>query len=404
MKERETNIIRPPIVAVMGHIDHGKSTLLDYIRSTNTTEKEAGGITQRMSAYKVSKKDSSGKEMFITFLDTPGHEAFGALRSRGARVADIAILVVAADEGVKPQTLEALSSIKEAGIPYIVAMTKIDKNNANIDRIKQNLAENDIFIEGYGGDIPAVAISAVSGKGISELLDMILLVAEISDLKARTDIKAEGIIIAAENSKTKGIGATIIIKNGVIKSGMFVVCEDSFSPVRILENFEGKNIKEAGPSDPVKVLGFNKMPPVGVLAICVSSKKEAEEMVEQNILNTPKVENILDIGPADANISIPVIIKASTTDVLEAIIHEIKKIQNDRVAVKIISRGVGFISESDVKLATTKLGSIILGFDTKVDAGAKNLAERDGIEIQIFNIIYKLKEWLEEKCLKGDQK
>ncbi len=394
---KEKNIIRPPVVGVFGHIDHGKSTLLDYIRKTNVAGGEAGGITQRLSAYKVLKKDPAGKDVSITFIDTPGHEAFQALRSRGARVADVAILVVAADEGVKPQTKEALKTIKDAGIPYIVAMNKIDRPNANIEKLKGDLAENEIYIEGYGGDIPAIAVSAVTGAGIPELLEMVLLVAEIADLKARVDLPGEGIVIGSETSKTRGIGATIIVKNGCIKSGMYVVCEDAMAPVRIMENFEGKMIKEAGPSDPILITGFNKMPPVGSILETVATKKEAEAMAEKNKKNVLKIDSVIDIGPADALISIPIIIKASTTDVLEAIIHEIRKIQNDRVAVKIISNNVGFITEGDVKLAMTKEGSLILGFDTKIDAVAKNLSERAGVKIEIFNIIYKLTEWLENE-------
>ena len=395
MNKDTKSTVRPPVVAVMGHIDHGKSTLLDYVRKTNIVAKEAGGITQRMSAYKVGRKDPSGKEVSITFLDTPGHEAFQALRSRGARVADIAILVVAADEGVKPQTVEALKSIREANIPFIVAMNKIDKPNANIERLKQVLAENEIFVEGYGGDVPAIPVSAITGAGIDELLDMVLLVAEIADLKARIDIPAEGVVIGAENSKTKGISASIIIKNGSLKNGMFVVCEDTASPTRMIEDFAGKIISLGLPGDPVRITGFNKLPPVGSIITCVSSKKEAEELARQNELNSKKSDSVIEIGPASASVSIPVIIKASTTDVIEAIIHEIRKIKNDRVSIKIVSTSIGFIGENDVKLAMTKEGSVILGFDTKIDASAKNLSLRAGIKIEVFNIIYKLTEWLE---------
>lgn len=396
---KESNIVRPPVVGVFGHIDHGKSTLLDYIRKTNVVAKEAGGITQRMSAYKVERKDSSGKLQSITFIDTPGHEAFSALRGRGAKAADIAILVVAADEGVKPQTKEALKTIREAKVPFIVAMNKIDRPNANVERLKADLAENDIFIESYGGDVPAVAVSAVSGAGIDELLDMVLLVAEISDLKARIDVPAEGLVIGADSSKAKGICATVIIKNGMLKKGMFGVCEDAMSPLRVIENFEGKMIDTASPGDPVRITGFDKLPPVGGIFKGALSKKEAEEMVEKNKEQSKKnnlsIENILDIGPANASLFVPVIIKAATTDVLEAIIHEIKKIKNDRVGVRVISKSVGAVSEGDVKLAQTKEGSVIIGFDTKIDQSAKNLADRDNIKIEIFNIIYKMTEWLE---------
>jgi translation initiation factor IF-2 len=390
------NTTRPPVVAVMGHIDHGKSTLLDYIRKTNTTDREAGGITQRMSAYKVHKKDANGKDVTITFLDTPGHEAFSALRSRGARVADIAILVVACDEGVKPQTIEAVKCIKDAGLPYIVAMNKMDKPTANVDRTKQMLSEAEIFVEGWGGDIPAIPVSALTGTGVSELLDMVLLLAEISDLKATTEIPAEGIVIEAQNSKTKGIGATLIIKTGVLKSGMFVVAGESIAPTRIFEDFEGKKIDKATPSDPVRITGFDRLPPVGEIFIAVNSKKEAEALALTNADNAKKIENGIIIGEENAPVSIPIIIKATSTDVIEAIIHEMRKIHNERVSLKVVSTGIGFISENDVKIATTKPDSVILGFDTKIDNSAKTLAERDSINIQTFDIVYKLKEWLEE--------
>lgn len=393
---KENITTRPPIVAVMGHIDHGKSTLLDYIRKTNTTAKEAGGITQRMSAYKVSRTNSEGKELSITFLDTPGHESFKALRGRGAKVADIAILVVAADEGVKPQTLEALKSIKDAGLPYIVAMNKIDRPNANIDRTKQNLAENEIFVEGWGGDVPWVPVSAITGEGVSDLLDMVLLVAELLDLKSDISKGATGVVIEAQNSKTKGIIATLIVKEGVLKAGDCVVCEETFAPTRIMESFDGKKITEGLPSDPVRIIGFDALPHVGAIFTVCGSKKEAEKICEASRLNKEKVDEVLEIGGEHENaVTIPLIIKASTTDVIEAIIHEIQKIKNERVTIKIIAKGVGFISENDIKLATTKEGSIVLGFDTNIDNNAKALAERHSVTIQTFDIIYKLAEWLE---------
>ncbi len=385
--------VRPPVVAVMGHIDHGKSSLLDYIRKANTTAKEAGGITQRMSAYKLRHKDADGKESGITFLDTPGHEAFSALRARGAQVADIAVLVVAADEGVKPQTVEAIKQIREAGLPFIVALNKIDKPNANPDRVKQGLAENDVYVEGFGGDISCVAVSATTGVGISDLLDMITLLAEVSDFKSEINPPAEGIVIEAQNSKQKGVGATLIIKSGSLKAGQFIVAGDALAPTRIVEDFEGKKITEAFPGDPVQISGFDKLPVVGTTFVCVGSKKEAEALALQNARKGSGEPRL--VGREDALLSIPVIIKASSTDVIEAIIHEIDKIKNERVSVRIVATNIGFICESDVKLATTKPGSIILGFDTKIDASAKALAERDNVRIEIFDIIYKLAEWLE---------
>ncbi len=395
MKEETRQFVRPPVVAVMGHIDHGKSTLLDYIRKTNTCEKEAGGITQRMSAYKVDRKNEKGELSSITFLDTPGHEAFGALRSRGARVADIAILVVAADEGVKPQTIDAFKCIKEAGLPFIVAINKIDRPNANIDKTKQNLAENEIFLEGWGGDVPFVPLSAITGVGVEALLQMILLLSEITDLKADFSFPAEGIVIQAENSKTKGISASFIIKNGTLKSGQFMVCEDTFSSTRMMEDFQGKKIETGLPGDPVRVTGFSALPPVGSIFKVVESKKEAEKEIEKNKKDDKQKTFVSTTNESGLNFIIPIIIKASTTDVIEAIVHEIMKIKNDRVSVKIVSTGVGFISEGDIKLALGSTNAVVLGFDTAIDNSAKALSERASIPVQTFNIIYKLTEWLE---------
>ncbi len=404
MQNKEDTTTRPPVVAVMGHIDHGKSTLLDYIRKTNTTAREAGGITQRMSAYKVTHKSAEGKEISITFLDTPGHEAFKELRSRGAKVADIAILVVAADEGVKPQTVEAINQIKEASLPFIVAMNKIDRPNANPERVKQMLAEADVYVEGWGGDVPCVPVSALKGDGIPELLDMISLLAEIGEYKADATKQAEGVVIEAQNSKQKGISATLMVKSGTLKIGNFIVAGDAIAPTRIVEDFKGDKTETAGPSDPVRITGFDRLPPVGAPFKAVSSKKEAELLAAENATLNAKQENALTIGPENPSVAIPVIIKASSTDVIEAILHELRKIQNERVGLKIVSTGIGFISEGDVKLALTKAGSVILGFDTKIDVSAKVLAERDSVLIQTFDIIYKLTEWLENYMIEKTPK
>jgi translation initiation factor IF-2 len=262
-KDTTTKIERPPVVAVMGHIDHGKSTLLDYIRKTNIVETEAGGITQRISAYEVVHKTKEGQEKKITFLDTPGHEAFGAMRARGAKVADIAILVVAADDGVKPQTVDALKTILKAEIPYIVAINKIDKEGANVDRTKVSLAENEIYVEGYGGTISSVPISAKTGEGVSDLLDTVVLAAELEELTGDPSVNAEGVIIEANLDKKKGISATLVVKNGTLKSGQFVVAGSALSPVRLLENYAGKSIPEATFSSPVRIIGWNELPDVG---------------------------------------------------------------------------------------------------------------------------------------------
>ncbi|MCK5591056.1 MAG: GTP-binding protein, partial [Candidatus Pacebacteria bacterium] len=271
-----TTVERPPIIVIMGHIDHGKSALLDYIRKSNVVEGEAGGITQHTSAYEVEHTTKEGDIKKITFLDTPGHEAFSDMRSRGAVVADIAILVVSAEDGVKTQTLEALRAIKDADIPYIIAINKIDKPGADIEKTKNSLSENEIYIEGYGGDIPVQPISAKTGEGIPEILDMMLLVAEMAELKGETGKRAEGIVIESKVDPQKGISATLVITNGKLERGMYVVAEDVVAPVRIFENFSGKTINEAQFSSPVTIIGWNKIPSVGSSFVSFSKKKDAE--------------------------------------------------------------------------------------------------------------------------------
>jgi len=262
---------RPPIIAVMGHIDHGKSSLLDYIRKANIVAGEAGGITQHVAAYIALHNDRP-----ITFLDTPGHEAFKALRTRGAAAADIAILVVAADEGVMPQTLDALAAIKDAGIPFIVAITKIDKNNADIERTKNSLLEHEIFLEGVGGDIAYMPISSKTGEGIPELLDLVILATDISELTADESLDATGFVLESTQDPKRGSSATLIIKDGSLKFGCFVVAGDAYAPVRFIEDFRGKRIERAGPSEPVRISGFNKLPAAGSQFSIVKTIKEAE--------------------------------------------------------------------------------------------------------------------------------
>ena len=271
---------RPPIVAIVGHIDHGKSTLLDYIRRANVAAGEAGGITQHLSAYEAAHENATGKHT-ITFLDTPGHEAFAAMRSRGLEVADVAILVVSAEEGVKPQTMEAVKLITEVGIPFIVALTKVDKPGANIERAKMSLLENGIFLEGMGGEVPFVAVSGKTGEGVPELLDLILLAGELEGLTADAELPGEGLVIEAHVDPKRGNTATLIVQNGSIESGEFVVSGESFAPVRIMENFLGKPIKEALPGSPVMIVGFSTLPQGGASWRVVESKKEAEADVAE---------------------------------------------------------------------------------------------------------------------------
>ncbi len=393
-KQPKQNLIeRPPVIAIMGHVDHGKSTLLDYIRKTNIVDTEAGGITQKISAYEVVHKGADGKEHKITFLDTPGHEAFQAIRARGAKVADIAIIVVSAEDGVRPQTVEALNTIKAAQIPYIVAINKIDREGADIDKTKNSLAENEIYVEGFGGTIPFVPISAKTGQGIPELLDMMLLQAELEDFKADTSKPATGIVIEANLDKKKGISASLIVKDGTLRSGMYAVAGSAISPVRIMENFLGKPVKEATFSSPIRIIGWSELPAVGSNFVSFESKKEAEEFVAANA-KSPAQKNSGQANAADDMPIIPVVLKANEAGGLEALLHEVKKIQNDKIKVKIISSGVGDISENDIKVASGRADTLILGFNTKVDASARSHAEKLGIEIQTFDIIYKLSEWL----------
>ncbi len=400
MKNQKNTVIdRPPVIAVMGHIDHGKSTLLDYIRESNVTEKEAGGITQHVSAYEVTHKTPEGKIKKITFLDTPGHAAFSGIRSRGANVADIAILVVSAEDGVKPQTIEALKAIQNADIPFVVAISKIDKPEANIERTKQSLAENEVYIEGYGGDVPAVPVSAKSGEGIPELLDMILLVAEIKGSEADTTTPANGVVIESSADPKKGLGATLIVKNGILSKGSCVVSGTSFSPVRMMENFLGKAIQEAHPGSPVKIIGWNILPEVGAKFTTVASKKIAEALIAETKNKTekaPSQKNEVPQNEPEETITIPLVIEADTAGSLEALLTEISKISIERINIKVIQKGIGRVTESDIKLASHNTDTLIVSFGAAIDPGALSLALRLGIEIHQFDIIYKLTEWLEE--------
>ncbi len=390
-KENAQKLIeRPPVICIMGHIDHGKSTLLDYIRKTNIVDKEAGGITQKISAYEVVHK---GKK--ITFLDTPGHESFAKIRQRGASVADIAILVVSAEDGVKKQTIEAFQCIKESNTPMIVAINKIDKPGADIDRIKTNLAENEIYLEGYGGSVPFVPISAKFGQGVDELLDLMLLVAEVEELKGDKSLNAEGVVIEANMDKQKGISATMIVKDGTLKNGMFVACGKSLAPTRIVEDFLGKKIAEATFSSPIRIIGFDSLPVVGNKFLTFTDKEKALEYI--STYQEPKIIKCAVLDEELENVGvIDVIIKADVTGSIEGIEHELEKIRTDRMKVKIVHFGVGDISENDVHMLAGKADSLVLGFNVKVDPKARASAENSHIQIKTFDIIYKLTEWLAE--------
>jgi len=396
--KEKTNIERPPVVVVMGHIDHGKSTLLDYIRKTNVVEHEAGSITQHISAYEVIHKDEHGKDQKITFLDTPGHEAFSKMRERGAKMADIAILVVSAEDGVKPQTIEAWKTIVESKTPCIVAINKVDKPNANIEKTKTELAENEIYLENYGGTVPFVEISAKVGTGVENLLSLILILAEMESFTANTNENASGFVIEVNLDSKRGIQATLVIKNGTLKKGMTVVVEDASCPVRIMENFLGKPINEATFSSPVRLIGFDKIPAIGAEFSSFLKKKEAEEYIQNKKCQAvceKKCQNE-DTGKK----IIPIVIKADVSGSLEAIEKEIGKIQNENAEFKIIQKGAGPISESDIKAVGSCKDAIVIGFNVKADKNAIELAEKQGVSLSFFDIIYKMSEWLAEEMEK----
>lgn len=390
---------RPAVVAVMGHIDHGKSTLLSYIRKNNKPLGEAGGITQHISAYEVEHVSEDGKKHEITFLDTPGHEAFSGIRTRGAKAADIAILVVSAEDGVKPQTLEAWKSITTTNTPFIVAINKIDKETANVEKTKQNLTENGIYLEGYGGDIPSVLISAKTGKGIPELLDMITLVSEIENFTGVRENNAEGIVIESNRDEKKGISATCIVQNGTLHKGMFIVSGTSMAPIRIMENCLGKHIDTATFSSPIVVIGWDSLPEVGSSFTSFTTREEARaEIAKPHTAKThTKQEDI-------AGFRIPVIVKADTGGSLEALIFEIEKLTTDRVGAQVVLSGIGTISESDIARANGNVKAIVIGFHVDIDPSARNLAERNKIVVEKFDIIYKMSEWLAEILKKSTPK
>lgn len=387
-------ISRPPVVAIMGHIDHGKSTLLDYIRKSDVVAGEAGGITQHVSVYEIEHSKSDGTEAKITFLDTPGHEAFHAIRARGARAADIAVLVVSAEDAVKPQTLEAYKWIKAEAVPYIVAITKIDKAQANIERVKQSLAENDIFVEGYGGNIPVVALSAKTGENVSELLDLILLLAEVENFTGETDRWGSGAIIESRLDAKKGITAVGIIKDGTVKVGQIAASIGCIAPLRFILDVDGNQVEELSFSSPVQIVGWSSLPLVGsafeIFEDKVAAQFYADSEAAKARIPLPRKE------PVDENMAtLPIIIKADAAGSLEAILYELDKLSRERIVPKAVIAAVGTVSESDVKTAIATPGIIIFGFNTKVDPQAAALAERSGVGIESFDIIYKLTERVE---------
>ena len=394
--------LRPPVVTIMGHVDHGKTKLLDAIRQTNVVDTEAGQITQHIGAYQV---EIHGQK--ITFLDTPGHEAFTAMRARGAQVTDIAILVVAADDGVMPQTLEAINHAKAAGVPVVVAINKIDKPTANPDRVKQQLAESGVVIEEWGGDVIAVPVSAKRGDGIPDLLENLLIVAEILELKADPDRPAIGVVIEARLDSSRGPMATVLVQTGTLEIGGYVVVGDIWGKVKAMFDDKGKRVKKAGPSTPVGVLGLSSVPQAGDSLTVVSGEKEARAEVQRqqkekemsSTSKVPKLSNLFAQIQAGNVKELSIILKTDVQGSIEPIRDSLERLGSGEVKVRIVHFGSGSITENDVLLAIASKG-IIIGFNARPEPGAKRLAEQEGVDIRSYQVIYTLVEDV-EKALAG---
>ena len=404
-EDQSTMVPRPPVVCVMGHVDHGKTSLLDAIRKTNVTRGEAGGITQHIGAYVV---DINGQK--ITFLDTPGHEAFTAMRMRGANATDIAVLVVAADDGVMPQTVEAISHAKAAGVEIIVAINKIDKPSANIERVKQELSEYELIPEDWGGSTAFVPVSAKTGEGIEDLLEMILLTAEVSELKANPNRAARGLVIEAQLDKGKGPVATILVQKGTLHVGDFIAAGACSGKVRAMMDDKGRRVKEAGPSTPVEILGLGDVPNAGEVLMSFENDKDAKNFaaafVSENknrLLEETKgklsLDNLFDQIQASDLKELPIIVKADVQGSVEAVKQSLVKLSNQEVVVRVIHGGVGAINESDVSLAATS-NAIIIGFNVRPDTTAKQLAEQEGVDLRLYKVIYQAIEDV-EAAMKG---
>lgn len=376
-------------MVILGHVDHGKTTILDKIRQTRVAAKEAGGITQHIGAYQA---EHNGKR--ITFLDTPGHEAFSAIRSRGAKVADIAVLVVAADEGVKPQTKEAIQIIKQAEIPFIVAINKTDKEGANPARIRQELAEQEVMVEDYGGNVPVVELSALKGNGINELLEMILLVAELEELRSPLETPAKGVVIESRMDKRRGVTATLLVEEGELKVGDWVWAGESFGRAKLLEDFLGKPAKIIVASEPCLMLGWENAPSLGQEFKVVSSREEAEKNTAAETKLGPVALFTREVGTEEevTNKKISnLIIKADVQSSLEAIEQVLKTIHSEEVGYKVVSYGLGNINEADLKNAIATRASVV-GFHVDIESSAKQMAEREKITVKTSDIIYELVE------------
>ncbi len=385
---------RPPVVTVMGHVDHGKTSILDAIRKTKVTSGEAGGITQHIGAYQVETENGR-----ITFLDTPGHEAFTSMRARGAKATDIVVLVVAADDGVKPQTVEAINHAKAAEVPVIVAINKIDKPEADANRARTELMQHEVFVESMGGDALDVEVSALTGQGLPELLEAISLQSEMMELKANPGRNAEGLVVEAKLDRGRGPVATVLVQRGTLKVGNVVVAGAAWGKVRALIDDTGKNVVSAGPSFPVEVLGFNGVPDAGDMLVAVDSEARAREVAEYRqrkrreakgvSMRRASLEQMMSQMKEGELKEFPILIKADVQGSAEAIVQALEKLGNDEVRARVVHYGVGGVSESDVQLAAAT-GAVILGFNVRANKQARDAAEREGIEVRYYNIIYDL--------------
>jgi len=402
--EDETKLVeRAPVVTILGHVDHGKTSLLDAIRETNVAAGEAGGITQHISAYQVEMKGRT-----ISFLDTPGHAAFTAMRARGAQGADIVILVVAADDGVMPQTKEAIAHARAARVPIVVALNKMDKANANPDNVKQQLAEQELVPDEWGGSTMVIPVSAKKKEGINDLLEAILLVADNTDIRANPEGRIIGTVIEAEVDKTKGTVATLLVQNGTLKSGDIVVAGTAYGRLRALFDFRGKPVKKAGPSTPVGVLGLNDVPSAGDLFQVVESDKEARDIVSQRIEEQKQqtrvskkasLEDLFAAYQAGEAKELSLIIKADVQGSLEPMMSEVEKLGKGEIGVNVLYAETGNIGENDIMLASASK-AIVIGFNVQADVAARRLAEKEGVSIRLYDIIYRMTEDI-EKALKG---
>ncbi len=388
----KTSVARPPIVTVMGHVDHGKTTLLDYIRQSNIAEGESGGITQHISAYQIEFKTAEDQKRKITFIDTPGHEAFSALRAHGATITDLVILVVAADDGIKPQTLEALDHARSANVPIIIAISKVDLPGANLERVKQQLVENDLAPEEWGGKTVVVPVSAKTGAGVDQLLEMVILTTDLLELKADPDVSSEGIVIEANLDHQRGPIATVLIYNGTLRAGQVVVTGGTYGRIKVLEDDLGHKIVAAGPATPVVIMGLEDVPIFGDRLTMAPNEKLAKTMVSREAVSAK-------VASKEDDNHLRIILKTDVGGSLSALEDSISKLKVKDATVEILSSGIGAVNENDINLAKPSL-ALIIAFRTTLSKRMKELAEKEGVELREFWVIYEALDLLSEKLKK----